>query len=287
MSTASEGSTVAAMESTDEDKRFIVNHEGGISDDVAHEIVESIRVVPNFPKPVSILSPRLHQHTVVHTVLLCYFCHVVAIFAASFERSRTCVLTTSPLSLLVVQHLNFKDLSLLMANPKAFGGVIDALVSKYSKRDITAVAGIGAPHIHFAISQSSITRGTYSNQLAYVCERGYSKGRVEREWEEKGRVLERRCLRNHTQKLLKTSTRREKCPRETPRAPRHTHHFYYDSLCDVDLWHSNALMRTHTPRTHTRLTQTHRVPRVLFCGASRNSSQGALHTDEKAGQAAK
>jgi len=61
MSTASEGSTVAAMELTDEDKRFIVNHEGGITDDVAHEIVESIRVVPNFPKPVSILSPRLHQ----------------------------------------------------------------------------------------------------------------------------------------------------------------------------------------------------------------------------------
>ena len=152
MSTESEGSTVAAMESTDEDKRFIVNHEGGISDDVAHEIVESIRVVPNFPKPVSILAPRLHQRTVFHTVLLCYFCHVVAIFEASFERF-TFVLTTSPLSLLVVQHLNFKDLSLLMANPKAFGGVIDALVSKYSKRDITAVAGIGAPHIHFAISQ--------------------------------------------------------------------------------------------------------------------------------------
>ena len=96
MSTASEGSTVAAMELTDEDKRFIVNHEGGITDDVAHEIVESIRVVPNFPKPVSILSPRLHQlPTFFHTVLLCYFCHVVAIFAASVERSRTGVLTDS------------------------------------------------------------------------------------------------------------------------------------------------------------------------------------------------
>jgi hypothetical protein len=157
-----------------------VNHEGGISDDVAHEIVESIRVVPNFPKPVSILSPRLHQLPTFSTL---FFSVILAtslqFFAASFERSRTGDLTASPLSLLVVQHLNFKDLSLLMSNPKAFGGVIDALVSKYSKRDITAVAGIGAPpFIHFCL----------------CVRKGVSEGRAEREWEEKGRVLERRCL---------------------------------------------------------------------------------------------
>jgi len=43
-----------------------------------------------------------------------------------------------------VQNLQFKDMSLLLANPIAFGGVIDALVAKYAKRDITAVVGIGS-----------------------------------------------------------------------------------------------------------------------------------------------
>jgi hypothetical protein len=45
------------------------------------------------------------------------------------------------------QNLLFKDLSLLLANPKAYGGVIDALVAKYAKRDVTAVVGIGAAFI--------------------------------------------------------------------------------------------------------------------------------------------
>jgi hypothetical protein len=34
------------------DMKFKVNAEGGIADDVCQEIVESIRIVPNFPKPV-------------------------------------------------------------------------------------------------------------------------------------------------------------------------------------------------------------------------------------------
>lgn len=38
--------------------KFKVKADGGISDEVCTEIVESIRVVPNFPKPVSSL-PRL------------------------------------------------------------------------------------------------------------------------------------------------------------------------------------------------------------------------------------
>lgn len=46
--------------------------------------------------------------------------------------------------------LQFKDLSLLLANPKAFGGVIDALVAKYSKRNITAVVGIECRGFCFA-----------------------------------------------------------------------------------------------------------------------------------------
>lgn len=78
--------------------KFKVNAEGGISDEVCNEIVASIRVVPNFPKP----------------------------------------------------NLQFKDMSLLLANPTAFGGVIDALVAKYAKRDITAVVGIECRGFCFA-----------------------------------------------------------------------------------------------------------------------------------------
>jgi len=37
--------------------KFKVNAEGGISDEVCAEIVDSIRVVPNFPKPVSTKGP--------------------------------------------------------------------------------------------------------------------------------------------------------------------------------------------------------------------------------------
>lgn len=83
---------------TEVNTKFRVNADGAISDDVCSEIVSSIRVVPNFPKP----------------------------------------------------NLLFKDLSLLLANPKAYGGVIDALVAKYAKRDVTAVVGIECRGFCFA-----------------------------------------------------------------------------------------------------------------------------------------
>lgn len=117
---------------TEVNAKFKVNADGAISEDVCNEIVSSIRVVPNFPKPVGAhpiaLSPWLlnqaTHHCAVLTGSIIFFCLPLCPF---------------------FQNLLFKDLSLLLANPKAYGGVIDALVAKYAKRDVTAVVGIGLP----------------------------------------------------------------------------------------------------------------------------------------------
>ncbi|EKX49380.1 hypothetical protein GUITHDRAFT_104910 [Guillardia theta CCMP2712] len=76
---------------------FRVNTKG-ISAEAQQAVVDSIRVVPNFPKP----------------------------------------------------GLFFKDLSLLLGNPAAFGSTIDALVHKYAGRGITAVVGIECRGFCFA-----------------------------------------------------------------------------------------------------------------------------------------
>ena len=129
-----------------------VNAEGGISDEVCAEIIQSIRFVPNFPKPVFPDHARaigLVKSGTWRQNALCATCARLSRAPLLTRLSLPHCTSHCDVGIFVLtrdslaQGLQFKDMSMLLANPTAFRGVIDALAAKYSKRDITAVVGIG------------------------------------------------------------------------------------------------------------------------------------------------
>ena len=129
-----------------------VNAEGGISDEVCAEIIQSIRFVPNFPKPVFPDHARaigLVKSGTWRQNALCATCARLSRASLPTRLSLPHCTSHCDVGIFVLtrdslaQGLQFKDMSMLLANPTAFRGVIDALAAKYSKRDITAVVGIG------------------------------------------------------------------------------------------------------------------------------------------------
>ena len=162
--------------------RFRVNAEGGIPENVCQEIVDCIRVVQDFPKPVCDRAPPATRRACTpprwgaQTPAVCTprpaprAPRMLPLRGYPGRAYIVCGLRALPCDCAAQQGLQFKDLSLLLANPKAFGGVIDALVAKYSKRNITAVVGIGLCCLP-AAPPCAVTRSSRRSGILTLCAR--------------------------------------------------------------------------------------------------------------------